>query len=320
MFTVLRLKLPSGSSMSPKKKARTSTNDFDPAELYAEWKPLAELKKPGFSWTGDDYEKTRRGQGPDRNGLKLYAKGLTGLFKVAPSCYPRHSPLRDTLTLLHHKHNILDPSVVVKPGWADKGADKWSIMMKHLLDESKSKKRTGHEELDALLDKVREPLCEADHGSDEVEIVSFKCGCKECRKLCAAVLEAQDNNAETRASVGSSEAGDEKSESSQAAAAQAPMDPVKGGHKKAILDKKPAGSGPDGSQKQKVQLVERKKGKKECYIMVDSHFWVGCSENQTTAYKQIITGIKAAVKEGLVTSKDEAIKMKTKELKKLREE
>jgi hypothetical protein len=325
--------------MAAKKKARTSTDNFDPAALYAEWKPLAELKKPGFSWAGEDYEKARRSQGPDRDGLKLYAKALAGLLKVAPSCYPRHLPLRDTLLLMQGNHMILDPSVVVKPGWADKGADKWGIMMKHLLDESKLKKRTGHVAFDDLLDKVRELRAGAkgpdpsDKGPDpsdvsDVEIVSFTCACPECKKL------EEDQH------VGSSEAGDGdvESESSQAAAVQIPMNPAKGGHKLVISnakekklpceknlkpnktkDKTAAHSIPDGSLKQKVNMVERKKGKKECYIMVDGHFWVGVNEKQTTAYKQVVTDIKNALEQGLVTSKDDAIKMKTEELKKLGE-
>lgn len=344
--------------MAAKKRARTLTTNFDPADLYAEWKPLAELKQPGFSWAGDDYEKTRRSQGPDRDGLKLYAKPLAGLLKVAPSCYPRHLPLRDVLVLMQDKHMILDPKVLVKPGWADKGADKWSIMMKHLLDESKLKKRTGHVEFDDLLDKVRE-LCARAKGSlmwqrcggplitlnpsevsdvakvpdpsevSDVEIVSFTCVCPECKKSEGAQhvpSEAED--------------GDVESESSQAAAAQTPMDPAKGAHKKAISsakekkppcaeslkpktakDKKAAHSIEKppcaGSMKQKVQMVERKKGKKECYLMVDGHHWVGANEKQTTAYKQVVTDIKHALEQGLVTSKDDAIKMKAEELKKL---
>ena len=327
--------------MAAKKKARTSTTNFDPADLYVEWKPLAELKQPGFSWAGDDYEKARRSQGPDRDGLKLYAKPLAGLLKVAPSCYPRHLPLRDVLLLMQSKHMILDPKVVVKPGWADKGADKWSIMMKHLLDESKLKKRTGHVEFDDLLDKVRE-LCARAQGSDpsevsdvakvpdpsevsDVEIVSFSCACPECKKSEGAQHVPSE-----------SEDGDVESESSQAAAAQTPMDPAKGAHKKAISsakekkppcaeslkpktakDKEAAHSIPDGSMKQKVQMVERKKGKKECYLMVDGHHWVGANETQTTAYKQVVTDIKHAVEQGLVKSKNDAIKMKAEELKKL---
>ena len=92
---------------------------------------FAKLKNCGFDWTGDDYEKHKRSQGPDREGLKLHANHWACLLQLAPACYPRHTPLKEAVQKLQLVHNILGDKPL-KIGWEDRAAGQWSLMMEHV--------------------------------------------------------------------------------------------------------------------------------------------------------------------------------------------
>ena len=92
--------------MPPAKKPRTCSTNFDPDDLLQLWKPLAELKDAGFSWMGNDYDKSKRTQGPDREGLQTYAVALEKLMQVVNGGIPRHTPIKLTLAALHDKYGI----------------------------------------------------------------------------------------------------------------------------------------------------------------------------------------------------------------------
>ena len=68
-------------SMEPKEKPlrspRPKTSYFDAQHLVKEWKPFANLKNPGFDWSGFDYTKTSRScSSSDRQGIYLYKQPL----------------------------------------------------------------------------------------------------------------------------------------------------------------------------------------------------------------------------------------------------
>ena len=97
------------------------------------------LKDPGFCWLGNDYDKCKRTQGPDREGMDKYAGALDKLLQVVGYGLPRHTPIKDTLRASHAKHGIAG-----EPGsyhWADEAAQKLTMMVKHLHNDAKSKRR-----------------------------------------------------------------------------------------------------------------------------------------------------------------------------------
>lgn len=124
-------------TMAPK-KPRSANDFFNVAELCEKLAVLARLKFPGFDWEMEAYCKSRRGQGPDREGLAQYFQILKAVLEVAPTGLPGHMRLREVWLWLEKEYKVMAPDVRSRgkavPIWASECADKVRIMLSHLDD------------------------------------------------------------------------------------------------------------------------------------------------------------------------------------------
>ena len=259
----------------PKKKSRRCCTDFDPQALVDAWLPLARLKNCGFDWTGADYQKVRRSQGPDRDGLSKYAGGLSPLADLVPSGFPRHTTMKRVL-------QMLDSIIPIKPekacpAWADAAADKWCLMLKHLWDESKSPKTnglfdladamaklSGHGIVDVEAQACGQDQVEAQSDSDVV-IMSFKCNSNECNGMLLKDGEELDSTSKDGKELDSTSKDGEESDSSIAARQAPTLQPTKGSQKRTLkaAQEEKAAQAATTKVKKKAQLQATRKAKKE---------------------------------------------------------
>ena len=117
---------------------RPTTSYFSVSDLKAAWKSDAEFKNPGFRWDGSDYTKGRAGA-PDKAGLVKHSRPLAALLKLAPSGFPSHGLVRQTLMDLHSSDKIF-VDVGVDRAWkvASDAADVWRVMCKHVYNVAKT--------------------------------------------------------------------------------------------------------------------------------------------------------------------------------------
>ena len=123
---------------------RRGVMEFSVVDLCELLTPYAKLKVPPFAdWEGSFYAKSRRGQGPDRAGLKTYHTLLKSILLVCPSGFPSHVRLRETWLYLNKRHGIMHPELVAlckdPIAWADELADRFKLMLKHVVDLSDSR-------------------------------------------------------------------------------------------------------------------------------------------------------------------------------------
>ena len=88
-------------------KPRTPNDTFDPEEMEKELKQFAKTKQLGWDWEFASYDKRRRGQGPDRDGLVMYFDVLKIVLLFAPFAHPALSLLRMVWGSLHRKYDIM---------------------------------------------------------------------------------------------------------------------------------------------------------------------------------------------------------------------
>ena len=280
----------------PKKKSRRCCTDFDPQALVDAWLPLARLKNCGFDWTGADYQKVRRSQGPDRDGLSKYAGGLSPLADLVPSGFPRHTTMKRAL-------KMLDSIIPIKPekacpAWADAAADKWCLMLKHLWEENKSPKTSGlfdladamaklsgHGIMDVEAQACGQDQVEAQSDSDVV-IMGFKCNCNECNGMLlkdgeeldstskdgyGMLLkdgEELDSTSKDGKELDSTSKDGEESDSSIAARQAPTLQPTKGSQKRTLkaAQEEKAAQAATTKVKKKAQLQATRKAKKEAQL------------------------------------------------------
>ena len=114
--------------------ALRTANAFDVESLKEAWKPLAELRRPGFSWDGASYLGVRKGLS-ERRGLMLHAVPLKSLLQHCPHGFPSQSQLEATLLNLEEEcRGILNCEQRFTPRTAHRGADMWRVMCKHIYD------------------------------------------------------------------------------------------------------------------------------------------------------------------------------------------
>ena len=324
------------------KRARSKTEPFDANALATEWGDLAKLKDSGFNWLGEDYEKTKRSQGPDRQGLKVYAAPLAKLIRLAPSGFPRHVSLRNALKALDSKHKI-------KPNgsgsnWADTAAFQWGVMAKHLVDEKRAckGKSTGFQEIDDILASMSDDISTL--STDAVEPLQPPATAAveslpppatpveqlppPARPTVEPLLKSEDPDSEVEvlgcrcmcaecSKVPEPVKGsDDDSDTSKAADRAPTLEPSKGSQKRAmasahgrrVAEKKVMRA---AGRSDEVKLTKRLTGrKKEAYLHVGKEYWVGCTSKSTPEYLAIIEAIKEAIADGTVTSKEEAVSKK----------
>jgi hypothetical protein len=142
------------------KRSRTQNDVLDCVELGKHLEPYAKLKTAPWDWEVAGYGKTRRSQGPDRQGLEAYEKLLQVIRLAAPTGHPPLYRLREVWVWLHKEHNIM-ASDIQKRGmpvsdWASQSADNIRLMCKHLLDLRASRTTFLSPTLAALVGMIAE--------------------------------------------------------------------------------------------------------------------------------------------------------------------
>ena len=129
--------------MAPKQ--RTPNDIVDGSELEEALKPFAEKKQLGWDWEFDQYGKSRRSQGPDRDGLEFYLAILVVIFSFAPLGHPPLTILRQVWKNLHNRFDIMSAAAKGRcrrsdpvDQWAHDSADKLRLMTGHVIDLKRS--------------------------------------------------------------------------------------------------------------------------------------------------------------------------------------
>ena len=122
--------------MAPKR--RPVTGYFDSGDLATALGHLAQLRNPGFKWSGESYSSSRRGLAPNKAELKAHEPALRALLGFAKSGLPSHKNLMSSFMLLHQAHGVFDPSCDLETA-ASKAADRWRIMTKDCYVLAKEK-------------------------------------------------------------------------------------------------------------------------------------------------------------------------------------
>ena len=87
-------------------RARNDVIDYDAAKVALS--ALASLRDVGFDWAVLGYGKSRRSQGPDKEGIIKYFKLLHCILLLAPRGYPSLVDLRHLWCDLDRSHCIKD--------------------------------------------------------------------------------------------------------------------------------------------------------------------------------------------------------------------
>ena len=142
--------------MPPQVKRGRSHNDVvDCSSLYSSLAELAKLKASSFDWGIQRYAKSRRSQGPDREGLILYEEVLDIIIRHAPACLPGHVPLRDCWKKLHREHDIKDAPDKSVMQWANDAAETLRLQLKHIRSIKESGSGSLAFGLEAVLAHVK---------------------------------------------------------------------------------------------------------------------------------------------------------------------
>lgn len=112
------------------RRPRPLTATFDADSLLLNWRTLARLRDPGFSWLGDSYQSTHRGA-PDEASLAEHAEPLKHLLLLASSGFPSHPVLVQVLLDLNEQYKILNVADIFARRTATLAAEGWRTMCKH---------------------------------------------------------------------------------------------------------------------------------------------------------------------------------------------
>ena len=145
------------------RKQRATVTKIDGNQLQATWRPLAELKSPGFEWDGSHYPNPNKSGSPCKTELEMCADALLGLAQVAPSGYCCKPELKDTLMALHEDHAIMKATAVdLEKGntpivKAEKTCEVWQAMLKHCLILKQQTRTAVSPKLKLVLDALDDP-------------------------------------------------------------------------------------------------------------------------------------------------------------------
>ena len=114
-----------------KRQPRPKTIHFESSNLGENWKPLAELKEPGFKWDGTSYGRGRQDT-PNVSDLAKHTAALDPLISMAPSGFPAHSDLRAAFLALQEATTIFEGPAKYHFNIATDAADNWRVMCRHL--------------------------------------------------------------------------------------------------------------------------------------------------------------------------------------------
>lgn len=287
-------------------------NVVDVCEALA---PFAVLKTPPFDWEVAGYGKTRRSQGPDRDGLEAYEQLLRVILRAAPSGHPSLGRLRSVWMWLHGKYGLMAPDIQSKGvplcDWAAQAADTVRLMCKHLLDIKASRttflsptlaglvsmlkdaEPEGEEEVEERLPAPRTLKPQLSTGSSVV-LCGWRCECPDCKQP-AEVIDMDSDGASSTSLAAAAVETVPASSSKLTKALKEASKPVAA---KAPKMKKPAAAAaavaeePSKAGAPKVKIVTRKKPE-QAYVMVNGKFLIACSKARSPDFMAHIAEIKA---------------------------
>ena len=116
------------------RKSGTTNDRFDPEALTDALKPVAMLKKTQCDFEFEEYGKTRRSQGPDRDGLEYYAPLLKILLMFAPRSLPLKALVKIVWLQLEEEYEIKSKRHENKTtaDWVDTCVDRVCTACSHL--------------------------------------------------------------------------------------------------------------------------------------------------------------------------------------------
>ena len=120
-------------------KVRTPNDECGPDDMEAALEGFAKDKSFALDWELEQYEKRRRGQGPDREGLEHYYDLLMVVISLCPYGQPALAMLRLVWLSLNKRFKIRNPAHAAKvgaseDGWAHGCADRLRVACQHLKD------------------------------------------------------------------------------------------------------------------------------------------------------------------------------------------
>ena len=123
------------------RKSGTTNDRFDPEALTNALKPLAELKKPACDFEFEQYGKTRRSQGPDRDGLEYYEPLLLIILQFAARALPLKAHLKIVWLQLQDDYLIKSKrhENKTKADWVDMCVDRITTACSHLRSLAQSR-------------------------------------------------------------------------------------------------------------------------------------------------------------------------------------
>ena len=137
---------------------RSGTDKFSVTDMVEALTPLANMKKCPIDWELGRYTKTKRSQGPDRDGLCFYSPLLSQILRFAPGCYPSVVLLREVFLILDNDMGIMSAELRAanknRNDWAAESADAVRRALKHLLEIKRSQTPFLVPMLKALVDRV----------------------------------------------------------------------------------------------------------------------------------------------------------------------
>jgi len=246
-------------------RTRSCNDRFDVNVMADALTSFARVKDCPFDWELASYSKTKRSQGPDREGLVMYAPLLRKVLSVAPGGFPSFSLLREALVLLDEKFDIMDPRLraakKVRADWASDSADAVRRALRHVVEIKRWKSPFMAPAVGELVELVkdgagrksamdgapgelaspmpppassfgRQQRALSVHVSDEsVQFCSALCKCPDCKP----VPDLVDLQSPARSSPPGSPNSARSVTSMVAAGSAEIVDPARGGHKRAAV-------------------------------------------------------------------------------------
>ena len=132
-------------SAPAKRRARSPNDVVDVKQLVAKLGEQAVRKDCVIDRPLSTHVKTRRSQGPDKEGLVEHAALLGIVLDFAPGGRPGAVALRDAWKALHRKYGIKQHAHLCLETWADRCTVKLRLALEHLIDvKSGTQVRTMH--------------------------------------------------------------------------------------------------------------------------------------------------------------------------------
>ena len=149
------------SNISP--RTRSQNDAFEVKDICHILSAEAHRKDCSCDWSLKSYTKTRRSQGPDRDGLIKNKNLLAKILEVAPTGRPGLIALKETWLHLHRKYDIMDKETHLGvDDWAVECSDRVRLAFKHLLDLRDSGSKWIAPEIAELLGKLQPKVSDAD--------------------------------------------------------------------------------------------------------------------------------------------------------------